>query len=93
MLENIKKNLRECAQWPQANTPTVFVGMPVYFPYLQFDRDSKKKKKTKKTWWCVTRVAVIKGLYGGKEGEYEAGGGGVILGVKFFFLFVLSAVW
>lgn len=54
--------------------------MPVYFPYLQFDRDSKKqnkKKKTKtKTWWCVTRVAVIKGLYGGKEGEYEAGGRG-----------------
>lgn len=70
--------------------------MPVYFPYLQFDRDSKKKKKnTKKTktWWCVTRVAVIKGLYGGKEGEYEAGGGGSHTRSKVFFLFVLSAVW
>lgn len=68
--------------------------MPVYFPYLQFDRDSKKQNKKKtKTWWCVTRVAVIKGLYGGKEGEYEAGGGGSHTRSKVFFLFVLSAVW
>lgn len=93
MLENIKKNLRECAQWPQANTPTVFVGMPVYFPYLQFDRDSKKNKNKKKLGGVSLAWLSLRDFMGERRGNMRRGEGGVILGVKFFFLFVLSAVW
>ena len=45
----------------------------------------------KKTWWCVTRVAVIKGICEEREGE-EDEEEGRHRGNKVFF-FVLSAVW
>lgn len=75
MLENIKKNLRECAQWPQANTPTVFVGMPVYFPYLQFDRDSKKKQKQKKLGGVSLAWLSLRDFMGERRGNMRRGEG------------------
>lgn len=41
-----------------------FTACPCISPYLLFEA-------VKETWWCVTRVAVIKGLCGEEEGEEE----------------------
>lgn len=56
-------------RWLQASTPEPFPLRAC--PGISFT--CSLVEAVKKTWWCVTRVAVIKGLCEEKEGE---GGGG-----------------
>lgn len=64
--------------------------LSLYFPYLLFGIEAIKK-----TWWCVTRVAVIKGLCEEKEGELDeerVGVGGQRGSNVFFFLCAFSCM-